>query len=175
MQADAGALQANSLADALKLRAQPRDDTPPSFQTASVDQAGAKKGMRAAKAAPDAEPPIDGSRAALLLYINQLPDTAMAAADGQAAAGRKSAAGRRAAPVPAATQGLDFGAIEAKLARLRQASAPKEPAVAARPADSGPASKEPKAAKVVVEVAKVAAKAAKASPRSSAKARRAKS
>lgn len=66
MQAQAGSARANSFASELTKRTTPRGDTPEAITV----QAPLAAGML-----DSAEPPIEGSREALLLYVQSLPDT----------------------------------------------------------------------------------------------------
>ena len=66
MQASAGPKRANSFADELTKLTSPRTDTPERIEAAKIPQA-----FRALAAA---DPPITGSREALLMFVDQLPD-----------------------------------------------------------------------------------------------------
>lgn len=66
MQADAGAYRTNTFADDLRKRTSIRTDTPEKLDPTPVP----------VSRAATTEPPIEGAREALLLYIQQLPDPA---------------------------------------------------------------------------------------------------
>lgn len=111
MQASAGALQSNTFADVLRTSA--RTDTPLSLTVPAI---------RAA--AVEVDSPLDGSRAALLQYIQQLPEPGVAVPAGQVLGVRgkpKAAAKETTGTVPL----MSPAEAEAKLARLREASAPE--------------------------------------------------
>ena len=68
MQAEAGDKQANSFADELTKRTTPRNDTPDRVEPAKIKPVMGEMAS--------VEPPIVGSREALLMFIDQLPDPA---------------------------------------------------------------------------------------------------
>lgn len=115
MQVQAGALRANNFADELAKRKTSRQDTPAKL-TAKI--------IKAAKAAA-VEPPIEGAREALLLYVRQLPDPvpdvkAVRAAKGvtKIQVGDKGRAGKPHEPPLCVDSALE------KLERLREGIAP---------------------------------------------------
>jgi hypothetical protein len=106
MQVGAGALRANTFAPELTKRTTPRLDTPEKLTAASI---------RAARA--PIEPPIVGSREALLLYVDQLPGGSPIAANAPKARRRKvTKSTKKRTSVPAE---LSVAVAEAKLEGLR--------------------------------------------------------
>jgi phospholipase C len=110
MQASAGANRCNTFGLELRKLQKPRGDTPKSIDVPQI---------KAAKIAA-AEPPIEGSREALLMYVDQLPEPASvpspvglkaAKSPGKRGPGKK-------API-AAPANLSHAEALAKLARLR--------------------------------------------------------
>lgn len=115
MQATAGGKRANTFADELKKRKTPRTDTPPTLTAASIPQ---KKRGTAAK-----EPPIVGSREALLMFIDQLPERVPETdktAKRQGLHSLKRKAQRKPSPI------LSVASAEEKLARLRTKPKPSK-------------------------------------------------
>jgi hypothetical protein len=111
MQAAAGARRANNFADELTKLKEPRTDTPTQLIAATIP---AVRGARVAKA-----PPIVGSREALMMFVDQLPehvpdeekDALRAARRGRMRRGMKARAG--------ASPALSVARAEEKLERLR--------------------------------------------------------
>ncbi len=112
MQAEAGDKRANSFADELTKRATPRTDTPDRVEPTKIKLA---RGVTAA-----VEPPIVGSREALLMFIDQLPDRAAAPlkkGDGKQVL--RSRAMKSTKPVPQMSPADSVAAAEKKLESLR--------------------------------------------------------
>jgi phospholipase C len=109
MQAEAGTKRANSFAQELTKRTFPRTDTPPTLVAPTIPPS------RRATAAM--EPPITGSREALLMYVEQLPERVSPETKKQRRSGgreRKARAKTKEGPK------LSVEAAEIKLARLRE-------------------------------------------------------
>jgi phospholipase C len=122
------AQRANSFADELQRLRQPRTDTPEKLVAASIPT---PPRAAAAAAAAAKAPPITGSREALLLYVDQLPEPGGRAPIRAAAMGRRAgAAAKRMPPTPA----VAVAAAEDKLERLRT-----------KPTGSAPARKKTRA------------------------------
>ncbi len=103
MQESAGAKRANNFADELRKLTSPRTDTPVKLVAAGIPQALRAQGHR--------EPPIIGSREALLMFVDQLPGKSLP---------RASSKLRRAAQAQGKVQPtLSVAAAEAKLESLR--------------------------------------------------------
>jgi phospholipase C len=113
MQASAGAMQSNTFAPELTKRTTPRLDTPEKLTAPAI---------RAARAM--VEPPIVGSREALLMYVEQLPGGSPVAAPVATVRGRKAKTAKKAKAVQKAPtrqpQELSVESAEAKLEGLRQ-------------------------------------------------------
>lgn len=101
MQESAGEHRANSFGAELLKRDEARQDTPPKLSVAVPKAAQLSK-----------EPPIEGSREALLMFVDQLPDTAPTIVKARVAAKAPSKASERVA--------LSVKASETKLERLRR-------------------------------------------------------
>jgi phospholipase C len=111
MQAFAGPTRANNFADELTKLTAPRTDTPERLEAAKIPQA--------LRALPAEEPPITGSREALLMFVDQLPDRAP---DSSKRVSRAAKSTGKVSPT------LSVAAAEAKLAALRtQSEAPTAP------------------------------------------------
>lgn len=108
MQASAGNKQANTFAEELLTLDLPRTDTPETLTAKSPPMARSRRAL--------AEPPIEGSREALLMYVNQLPEQVSGASKGsrRPSLGRGKAKGMRELP-----SHLSVEQAEAKLERLR--------------------------------------------------------
>lgn len=116
MQAGAGALRANSMADALQFRTTPRNDTPVKITVPQI------KGALTSQV----EPPIEGSRESLLMFVSQLPEAGgdqpltAATVKGKLSTTKKPAAKRA---KPKSTE-LNADVAQAKLERLRNGNTP---------------------------------------------------
>jgi len=106
MQSGAGALRSNTFAPELLKRRTPRTDTPSRLTVPT---------LRAARTL--VEPPIEGSRESLLLYIDQLPGGSPAPGATLASGPRKI---KKSAKVPRKAKDLSVAAAELKLSKLRQ-------------------------------------------------------
>lgn len=103
MQESAGAKRANNFADELRKRISPRTDTPEKLVAAGIPQALRAQGQK--------EPPIVGSREALLMFVDQLPDKKLS--------GTTSKLRRVAAVQGKLSTTLSVAAAESKLEALR--------------------------------------------------------
>ena len=109
MQASAGPLRANTFASELTKRTTSRNDTPVKLSAPA---------LRAARI--PIEPPIVGSREALLMYVDQLPGGSPVAAPVAAVRGRKVVKAKAAKKKAVKPTELTVEAAEAKLEGLRQ-------------------------------------------------------
>jgi len=110
MQASAGAKQANTFADELTKLSAPRTDTP---ETLTAKAPPIARGMRTL-----AEPPIEGSREALLMYVDQLPEHVSERSKKARQPGSRGAKARAKGKRELPPQ-LSVEEAEAKLRRLR--------------------------------------------------------
>lgn len=113
MQAIAGDKRANTFADELKKRTTPRTDTPLKLTAAKIPP------MMKAKAVK--EPPIVGSREALLMFVDQLPDR-VSQTDKKAMRPGLRGMKRKLQRAPSPT--LSVASAEEKLSRLRKKPKP---------------------------------------------------
>jgi phospholipase C len=112
MQPDAGDARANTFAAELTKLQAPRRDTPEVLQAAAIP--------RVLGAMAAVEPPIEGSREALLMFVGQLPEQVPAKDDAAKRAFRPGAAAVATAQVGAeVSSALSVAAAELKLERLR--------------------------------------------------------
>lgn len=143
MQEEAGALRANTFAGELKKLSEPREDTPMQIK------------VLLPKAATSAvEPPIEGSREALLAYVQTLPSPASAGRGVKAAAKPR---GRKTMGATSATPALNVDDALAKLDALRAAETvarlASQSMAAAAAVKTGRKSSAAKAAPAVAETA----------------------
>ena len=110
MQASAGTKRANTFADELTKLSAPRTDTP---ETLTAKAPPIARGMRTL-----AEPPIEGSREALLMYVDQLPEHVSERSKKARQPGSRGAKARAKGKRELPPQ-LSVEEAEAKLRRLR--------------------------------------------------------